>query len=501
MRQWPRSVLSSMRSDPSTALDRYIASKDAAAFDSLVEEHRRMVESTCVSVLGPSSSDLDDAVQETFIKLARSATAIHGNVGAWLHRCARTTAIDRWRARWFLHFRDDALAEEDRSCPAPDHASTEQLQIVRECLAELPDHPREVLQAYYFERRSQREIARELGISHVMVGKRLVTALDLLRGLCVRRGVGAAAIALLLGAGADGASAEAAGAAAPQGAHVPTMAPARAPAAPRAKALALVGAGLVLGLSCLALRYGRPQPPHSPTRDGQPSPAAARASTASLTAAAEAPGWMVLGDLPIRLVGDRAVFTTQSAQPAANEHALDGMLDGCLRTDHAWRLDRRPVVLRLVADLPKDGRYALHLDAMIQPEGGPEPSPPLDIATIYWQSAPLLRVDPALAPCFAGLGDHAFALSGLPRPLDQEAGPGPDPIVPLAPGRHAFAIAISASTVRTSIDGRALSAVPMPPIAATALSLRFQVGITVPIDRPGRTAAVTISALRVGRTP
>ena len=411
--------------EPATALERFASANDQAVFNALVKEHRGMVKSTCVSVLGPRSAELDDAVQETFVKLARSAAIIHGNVGAWLHQCARTTALDRWRALRCVRIPDESATA--RRCPPPDHAFVEQVQIVRECLADLPERPREMLQAYYFESRSQRTIARELGISHVAVGKRLVVALDMLRERCVRRGVGAAAIGLLLGADADGAIEACDGSPAPSNPSFPGIARSRMRSLGWAKGLALLGASFGIGWWCLLAHFGQPQrpirrafddgSPQGSTRSAQSSPHGVPEDlvpSKGNSTSGDVAGWIAHGDLPVRMSKDRAVFATHASHPVPPDHLIDGMLNGYLSTARWWRLDHGPVALRLVADLPRGGRYAFHVDALFAEEGAPASAEPRAVVTIYWQSAPLLRVDSAFAACFAGLGNYAFVLHSPP---------------------------------------------------------------------------------------
>src|SRR4051812_18412933 len=122
-----------------TCLDRFAASGDGAAFEELVREYQGMVYNTCVSVLERPSADVDDAVQETFLKLARSAGSIHGNVPAWLHACARTTALD-CRRRQRVRSAREREAESERVAPADHpgerHELEEQRRLLGQCVDE-----------------------------------------------------------------------------------------------------------------------------------------------------------------------------------------------------------------------------------------------------------------------------------------------------------------------------------------------------------------------------
>jgi RNA polymerase sigma-70 factor (ECF subfamily) len=185
-------------SAPSGSLERYAASGDADAFQDLVRQYQDMVYHTCLRVLERPSHDVDDAVQETFLKLARSARSIHGNVAAWLHACARTTALDRRRAQRVRAQRErEAQAElaQETAHPGDSHEREEQHRIIEECVDELPERDREVVVSYFYLGRTQQQIADGLGVSQVAVQKRLANALEVLKKRCLKRGV---AVAVLL---------------------------------------------------------------------------------------------------------------------------------------------------------------------------------------------------------------------------------------------------------------------------------------------------------------
>jgi RNA polymerase sigma factor (sigma-70 family) len=74
-------------------LDRFRRDGDEEAFADLMEACRPAVTAACRQRL-IDLDDVDDAVQETFVKLACRAGSIRGDVRAWLHSAAVTTAID-----------------------------------------------------------------------------------------------------------------------------------------------------------------------------------------------------------------------------------------------------------------------------------------------------------------------------------------------------------------------------------------------------------------------
>src|SRR5205823_2412820 len=75
-------------------LERYITSREEAAFASLVQRHGAMVWGVCRRLLG-NHHDAEDAFQATFLVLVRKATAIMPRemVGNWLYGVAHKTAL------------------------------------------------------------------------------------------------------------------------------------------------------------------------------------------------------------------------------------------------------------------------------------------------------------------------------------------------------------------------------------------------------------------------
>ena len=75
-------------------LDRFVTSRDEAAFAAIVERHGPMVARVCRSVL-TNPADVDDAFQATFLVLVRKAGSLRDRdrLSPWLHGVARRVAL------------------------------------------------------------------------------------------------------------------------------------------------------------------------------------------------------------------------------------------------------------------------------------------------------------------------------------------------------------------------------------------------------------------------
>lgn len=74
------------------------SSEREAAFHELVQRYQRRIFAVCLRALG-SPSDAEDAVQETFVRLARGAASFRGDakLSTWLYRVARNVCTDHIR--------------------------------------------------------------------------------------------------------------------------------------------------------------------------------------------------------------------------------------------------------------------------------------------------------------------------------------------------------------------------------------------------------------------
>lgn len=174
----------------SLLLSRFGASRDEAAFASLLQRHGPLVLNVCRRVLG-NADDADDAFQATFLVLARKAGSIRQgeSVGSWLYgvafRIASKAKVNAARRR--AHERRVAdMPKLDTGNPA---LWGEMRPLLDEELSRLPEKYRLPIVLRYLQGKSNEEAAWELGCPAGTLTWRLSQALDMLRQRLARRGV------------------------------------------------------------------------------------------------------------------------------------------------------------------------------------------------------------------------------------------------------------------------------------------------------------------------
>lgn len=161
------------------AWDRYLVHRDEQAFEQVVRAYHGLVYSVCRRSLGPDRDSIDDAVQDTFCKLATNAERIQTNLAGWLYSCALNTTRSALRARLRRERREATWAEEREQAQAePDHHLKSDLDEAIEILDE-PD--KMLIIEHFFVGRSQTELAQILHVTPSAVNKRLSRALEKLR--------------------------------------------------------------------------------------------------------------------------------------------------------------------------------------------------------------------------------------------------------------------------------------------------------------------------------
>ena len=138
---------------------------DRAAFDKLYRRYSRPVFGLALRRLGDRGR-AEDAVQETFVSIWRSASTYkpeRGPGAPWLYGVARNAIVDRGRAR--NEPPADPPDEASNDLGPEEHAEQAWTQWqVHSALERLPEREQEVIGLAYWSDLSQSEVAERLGI-------------------------------------------------------------------------------------------------------------------------------------------------------------------------------------------------------------------------------------------------------------------------------------------------------------------------------------------------
>lgn len=180
-------------------LQRFLKSRDEAAFAGLVERHGPAVLGVCRSVLN-HQHDAEDAFQATFLVLSRRAASIqkHGSVGCWLHGVAFRVA-SKLKTRLAKQKRSTLVTEVSVQ-PNDDVSWGEIRRILDEEVNRLPEALRLPVLLCYFEGKTRDEAAETLGWKLTTLRGRLEDGRDRLRIRLARRGVELSSALLALSA-------------------------------------------------------------------------------------------------------------------------------------------------------------------------------------------------------------------------------------------------------------------------------------------------------------
>jgi RNA polymerase sigma factor (sigma-70 family) len=176
-------------------LQSYAETRDAGAFSTLVASYGDMVYATCLRIL-KNSAEAEDASQECFLRLARDSGKIHTSLPAWLHRCATNECITRIRQMTASARRERVYEVERQEVKRSSTTWGEISDQVDEALEELPDDLRHILVAHFLQRRSQTELAAELGVSTATMSRRVSEGVAAIRKRLSRTGFVLSGVAL-----------------------------------------------------------------------------------------------------------------------------------------------------------------------------------------------------------------------------------------------------------------------------------------------------------------
>ena len=169
-------------------LERFVASRDEAAFAALLRRHGPLVLRVCRSVLG-KEQDAEDAFQATFLVLTLRAASVRKglSLGSWLYGVARRTALAAER-RARRRRKYEQRVPPPTPVPTADAAAEELRQILDEETRRLPEKYRLPFLLCCLEGKSRQRAADDLGWPEGTVSSRLAEARRQLQERLGRRG-------------------------------------------------------------------------------------------------------------------------------------------------------------------------------------------------------------------------------------------------------------------------------------------------------------------------
>jgi RNA polymerase sigma factor (sigma-70 family) len=173
----------------------YVSGASEEAMAQLVHRHVDLVYSAAFRVLRNACLS-EEVTQRVFIALARNAVQLQGRaaLSGWLHETTRNFAITTVRSEERRRAREQEAAKlSDLDRDETERTWERIAPHVDESLAQLDEADRDVILWRYFERKTAREIAERLGLTEEAAQKRATRALDRLRSIFARRGLGLSA--------------------------------------------------------------------------------------------------------------------------------------------------------------------------------------------------------------------------------------------------------------------------------------------------------------------
>ncbi len=182
-------------------LERFLARREEAAFETLVRRHGAMVLGVCRRVLH-NAHDAEDAFQATFLVLVKKAATLlpRGTVGNWLYGVAYHTALKARAAAVRRRAKEARVRDMSKREAATEDTGQDWQPLLDQELSRLPDKYREPVVLCDLEGKTRREAARQLGIPEGTLSGRLTSAHRRLAQRLARHGftVSAGSLAALL---------------------------------------------------------------------------------------------------------------------------------------------------------------------------------------------------------------------------------------------------------------------------------------------------------------
>lgn len=141
---------------------------ETAAFDVIVERHRRAIYLLCYRFVG-QHEDASDLAQDVFLRAYKSLGGFRGqsSLGTWLYRIGVNVCLNRVSVKRPVHeaLDEHAVLESADQSPAERVLEGERVVRMRAFVARLPAKQRAALVLRIYQDMSHQDIAGALGIS------------------------------------------------------------------------------------------------------------------------------------------------------------------------------------------------------------------------------------------------------------------------------------------------------------------------------------------------
>ena len=189
--------------DARTLIAEYVRTGSEPAFRELVRRYVDLVYSTALRLAGGDAHRAEDVAQTVFVRLARKAGSLSGEVslGGWLHQdtCHVAATVMRGERRRLARERQAAEMNALQDHSEPDFSQV--LSLLDEAINDLGNEDRTAIILRFFEQCDFRSVGESLGSSEDAARMRVNRALEKLHGLLRNRGVAlsTAGLATILG--------------------------------------------------------------------------------------------------------------------------------------------------------------------------------------------------------------------------------------------------------------------------------------------------------------
>ena len=160
----------------------FMTSAHSSTFEKIFRENYSRLYAYAFSIL-QSEEDSRDAVDEAFIDAWRHRGNIsEGKTESYIFMCLRNTCLTQVRRRVSSRLlTEDVLLRLAAETDEQWREREERISRIEQTIGTLPERTRYVLEQCYYERRTYRDVAQQLGITTDGVKKHITTALKALR--------------------------------------------------------------------------------------------------------------------------------------------------------------------------------------------------------------------------------------------------------------------------------------------------------------------------------